>query len=790
MRALRGIPLTTWLLLSGFVSVCIVSGLIIASTSYVLRRSIEHEAMLRIDTNLKVAWQVLHDLGPGVQVVNGRLLAGATVLNGNSVLVDSIQALVGGVVTIFQDDVRVATNVRMEDGGRGIGTHLVPENVRGAVLSQVRPFRGVVDVFGRPYYSGYDPILGPDGTLVGILYVGNEASGVLAEISSSRTILLYIPVGAILLVGAMFLLLGRKLSQQINQRQHLLTIAHAQLDTALGSMANGLALWGADNRLVLFNDRLCELLAIPPTRIWAGMSYRSFLQVRHRSGDFAHEDFETAYAERLAFLARRQAEPLTDVGRHGRVMNVLSRFNGDGGWVLTYEDVTERHTADSRIAFMARHDALTGLANRVLFHEGLQAAAERGEPVAVLCLDLDQFKRINDTLGHLVGDGVLRAMAARLLHCVRQGDVVARLGGDEFAIIQVGGAWPEAAHALACRIIECASQPMEVNGHRLTVGISVGMAQANTECRDAETLLRHADLALYGAKADGRGTCRFFDAAMAVRLCARHELERDLREALARDELRVFYQPLIDVRTGLVSCFEALLRWQHPTRGLVPPAGFIPAAEEMGLIVAMGAWTLGQACSDAMTWPAHVKVAVNLSALQFQAGDLLPVVQDALAASGLEAERLELEVTETMLLHDTGSVCVTLHGLRHLGVRVALDDFGTGYSSLAYLRSFPFDKIKIDQSFTREITSHPQASAIVRAIIGLASSLGIETVAEGVETREQLAQVCAEGCSEVQGYLFSKPRPAAEVAEMLESTNGHARRFTAEAKVLAATSPA
>lgn len=778
MRALRRVSLTTWLLFSGFVSLCLVSGLIIASTSYVLRRSIEQDAMLRIDINLKVAWQLLHNLDPYLHVLDGRLYAGTTMLNDNLDIVDSIQTLVGGVVTIFQGDVRVATNVRMADGQRGVGTRLIAEEVRAAVLREGRPFRGVVDVLGRSYYAGYDPIFGRDGALIGILYVGNEASHVLEAVSSSRMILFYIPAGAILLVGALFLLLGRKLTRQIASRQQSLTLAHAQLDTALGTMANGLSLWSADHKLILFNNRLGDLLGISPTQIYTGMLYRRFLEARHAAGNFAQLDFEAVYADRLALLGRRQAASLVDVGRNGHVVNSLHRVTDDGGWIFTYEDVTERHTADTKMAFMARHDALTGLGNRMLFHEGLQAATERGDPVAVLCLDLDQFKRINDTLGHSIGDGVLRAMAARLLHCVRKGDIVARLGGDEFAIIQVGGGWPDAAHVLACRIIECASQPLEVNGHRLTVGISIGMAQANVDCRDAETLLKNADLALYGAKADGRGTCRFFDADMGVRLCARHELERDLREALSRGEIRVFYQPLVDVRTGLVSCFEALLRWQHPIRGMVSPAGFIPVAEEMGLIVALGAWTLRQACTDAMTWPVHVKVAVNLSALQFQSGDLISVVSEALAVSGLEAERLELEVTETMLLHDTGSVNAILHALRTRGVRIALDDFGTGYSSLAYLRSFPFDKIKIDQSFIREIRSHPESNAIVRAITSLATSLGMDTVAEGVETREQLEQVCTEGCSEVQGYLFSKPRPATEVCEMLVIADSHKRLFS------------
>jgi len=427
----------------------------------------------------------------------------------------------------------------------------------------------------------------------------------------------------------------------------------------------------------------------------------------------------------------------------------------------------ELRTQHARMYFMAHHDALTGLSNRLLFHERLEEASEqrrrRGDGVALLCLDLDHFKQVNDTLGHPAGDALLKAVAERLLACVRDGDVVARLGGDEFAILQRGANQPEHATVLAQRVIEALSAPYDLGGDRIVVGASVGIVIASPDLSSADLLMRSADIALYQAKGNGRDTFCFFENVMNEQIQARRAIEVDLREALGRGEFEVFYQPLFNLQTQLVSAFEALLRWRHPDRGLISPAEFIPLAEELGLIAPIGEWVTAQACRDAVTWPEHVKVAVNLSPVQFRNSGLVESVRRALESSGLPAHRLELEITESALLQDSEAVLATLHELRVLGLRTALDDFGTGYSSLSYLRSFPFDKLKIDQSFVREMAYRPDCLAIVTSVLGLARELGMATTAEGVETDEQLAQLRRVGCTEVQGFLFDRPRCAADI---------------------------
>ena len=435
------------------------------------------------------------------------------------------------------------------------------------------------------------------------------------------------------------------------------------------------------------------------------------------------------------------------------------------------EQTEERARAEALVTHMARHDALTLLPNRVLFHENLEldlGRVRRDETLAVLCLDLDNFKSVNDTLGHPIGDALLKAVAGRLLGCVNDADTVARLGGDEFAIVQVDAAQPVAATVLAQHLIETLSAPYEIDGHYVVIGTSAGIAIAPHDGSDPDEILKNADMALYRAKAEGRGTYRFFEADMDASMQARRLLELDLRSALARDEFELFYQPLVDLRAAELNGFEALLRWHHPARGIVPPAEFIPLAEEIGLITSIGAWVLKQACAEAARWPAHLTVAVNLSPVQFLSRTLVLDVVSALGASGLSASRLELEITEAVMLQDTDTTLATLAQLKGLGVRISMDDFGTGYSSLSYLRKFPFDKIKIDQSFIRDLSSRPESMAIVRAVAGLGTTLGIATTAEGIETLEQLRAVRAEGCTQVQGYLLGKPKPASSIPGLLK----------------------
>ena len=434
-------------------------------------------------------------------------------------------------------------------------------------------------------------------------------------------------------------------------------------------------------------------------------------------------------------------------------------------------DVTERLRAEARVAHLAKHDELTGLPNRVHLREMLKTAlarVKRGASIAILCLDLDHFKVVNDTLGHPTGDLLLKAVTERLRAALHDADAVARLGGDEFVVLQSDLARPEDASDLAQRLINAISQPYEIDGNKIVIGLTIGLALSPTDGTDPETLIKNADTALYRAKEDGRLNFRFFEREMDARLQIRRALELDLAVALSLGQFELFYQPLINLDTNQVCCFEALLRWRHPVRGYVAPVEFISLAEQTGLIVPLGEWVIRQACMEASRWPRRIKVAVNLSPVQFKSKALVQTIVSALASSGLEAGRLELEITETALLQNNEHTLSILHKLRSLGVAIALDDFGTGYSSLSYLRSFPFTKIKIDRSFVRELSDGNDCVAIVRAVVGLGVSLGMGTTAEGVETEEHLRQVRQQGCTEVQGYLFSKPRPADQLGPFLE----------------------
>ncbi len=444
--------------------------------------------------------------------------------------------------------------------------------------------------------------------------------------------------------------------------------------------------------------------------------------------------------------------------------------------LLALMDITERKRAEARLAFMAQHDGLTGLPNRALLRqqmdEILMHTRRSADKVAVLVLGLDNFKAVNDTLGHGIGDKLLRGVAKRLKSTLREEDTLARLNSDEFAIVQAGVTRPEDAVLLARRLLEAISDPYLLDGHSVVIGASIGIALSPGDGDESDKLLKNADMALSRAKNDFRGTFSFFEAEMDARAQTRRKIESDLREAIQNDVLRPHYQPLVDLATGRITGLEALVRWPHPERGMISPAEFIPVAEETGLINAVGGLMLRRACLDAAQWPDDVRVAVNLSPLQFRVGNLLSLVMDALKHSGLPPTRLELEITETLLLEKSSQTLATLHALRSLGVRISMDDFGTGYSSLSYLRSFPFDKIKIDQSFVRDLGANPDAQAIVRSIISLGKGLGVTITAEGVETEAELSCLRNEGCHEGQGYLFSRARPNAEIISLLQAQHG------------------
>lgn len=531
-------------------------------------------------------------------------------------------------------------------------------------------------------------------------------------------------------------------------------------------------MFDADQRLVLCNRRYAEIYELSPDQVTLGTTLLEI--IRHRVGNKLLSDMSPE-AIVDAMLRKRNDTHFGEFYSQlsdGRCIAITVQPMADGGTVSTHQDITEQRRSEAKIAHMAHHDALTGLPNRRLLDERLEHAvahAKHGEIVATHLLDLDYFKNVNDTLGHPVGDKLLRMVADRLRRLVQEGETVARMGGDEFAIVQVQVAQPSDATALAQRVIEAVNEPYEIDGHQVVVGASVGISVSVTDGPSSDLLLRNADLALYRAKSGGRGTLRFFEPEMDAQMQTRRLMESDLRRALVGHEFEVHYQPIVNLQSNEISAFEALIRWQHSERGMVSPAAFIPLAEEIGLIVPLGEWVLRTACSAAAGWPDHTKICVNLSPVQFRSRGLVEVVIGALATSGLRPGRLELEITETVLLADTEATLAVLHQLRGLGVRIAMDDFGTGYSSLSYLQTFPFDRIKIDRSFVKGVAEDIGSLNIVRAVAALAKGIGMATTAEGVETQEQLDAVKAEGCTEMQGFLFSRALPSHDIERLFLS---------------------
>ncbi len=557
---------------------------------------------------------------------------------------------------------------------------------------------------------------------------------------------------------------GRALAAEVEQDR-------GRFFSAIDNMPIGLAMFDGDRKLIVANSRYMEIYRLPADLAKPGTQFETIVEHRRHSGRLADGDAQE-YANSLARIVERN-EPFKDVVKFqdGCIVSVVFQPIQSGGWVSTHEDITDRRKAEAKVAHMTYHDSLTDLPNRTLLRERVEDALERvgrAGQVAILCLDLDHFKDVNDTLGHPIGDALLMAVAKRLAACVRGGDIVARLGSDEFAIVQVGAEQPQGAHTLAQRVIDAISEPYLLEGHQVITGASVGISLAPSDGTDADHLLKSGDIALHRAKGDGRGIYRFFERGMDARMQARRALELDLRNAIEAEQFELAYQPLFNLETNTVSGFEALLRWFHPKLGTIHPAKFIPLAEESGLIEPIGEWVLKRACHDAAHWPSPVKVAVNLSPVQFRSERLLQSVIAALASSGLAASRLELEITESALLADSAATLATLHHLRAMGVRISMDDFGTGYSSLSYLQSFPFDKIKIDRRFITDINTDGSSLAIIRAVTGLSASLGIVTTAEGVETREQFERVKAEGCTEVQGFLTGRPMPLKDALALMK----------------------
>jgi diguanylate cyclase (GGDEF)-like protein/PAS domain S-box-containing protein len=545
-------------------------------------------------------------------------------------------------------------------------------------------------------------------------------------------------------------------NEVLQRRDREIGIQNARFDAALNNMSQALCMVDAAERLVVCNQRFADLFALSITPV-PGILFSDLVE---RSRE---PHLKAALAQHRLLQGRRMAAGFVQDGDERKIVSVSHQPMPDGGWVATYEDITQRRRDEAQITYLAHHDGLTGLLNR--FHFGAQLetaiAANAGGVgrVTVVCLDLDGFKNINDSFGHHVGDALLREVGRRLAASVRDGDLVARLGGDEFAVLQVHRGSVETESGLPARLLQVLSERYDIDGLVLFVTASIGTASAPPDGATGDELMKNADLALYQAKLRGKNQALVFEPDMDAARQARRALEIDLSMALTNGEFEVFFQPLIDARRVSIVGFEALLRWRHPLRGLVSPAVFIPVAEEIGLISELGAWVLGEACAQAARWPRDLSVAVNLSPAQFRSRDLVGTVKDALLRSGLKPTRLELEITESVLLSDSDGSLAALHELRSFGIRIAMDDFGTGYSSLSYLRRFPFDKIKIDQSFVREMSTRPDCIKIVRSIAALGASLGMTTTAEGVETPEQFAQLQSAGCDQVQGYHFGRPEP-------------------------------
>jgi diguanylate cyclase (GGDEF)-like protein len=550
-----------------------------------------------------------------------------------------------------------------------------------------------------------------------------------------------------------------------------LNTLNEHFNAALNNMVQGLVMFDATERLLICNNQYIKMYGLSRKIVKPGCTLIELLK-HHAERDPLFRDPDQCRADVLSQLSLGKRVQQVMESANGRAIAITNRPMSNGGWVTAHEDITERRSAAAKISFMALHDALTNLPNRQLFQEQIEnrlARLPRDRKFAIFCLDIDRFKSVNDTLGHPVGDKLLRQVAERMSGCLGEGDTLARLGGDEFAVLQASLEQPNDANALAARLIEAAGAPFNLDGHQVTISASIGIAIAPTDAADADQLFKAADTALSRAKKDGRGTYRFFETGMDTLLQMRRALELDLRNALVNGEFELYYQPIVNVERQDISGFEALIRWNHPERGLILPLDFIPLAEETALIGPIGEWVLHQACAEAMKWPSEISVAVNLSPVQFKIRNPSEMVMSALAQSGLPAKRLELEITEAALLADTKSTLEMLHQLRNSGVRIAMDDFGTGYSSLSYLRSFPFDKIKIDKSFLHDLASNAGSKAIIRAVVGLGSSLGMTTTCEGVETQEELEYLKREGCIEAQGYFFGKPKPAGDVLKLLSN---------------------
>jgi len=561
-----------------------------------------------------------------------------------------------------------------------------------------------------------------------------------------------------------------KRSAELRARERDLQAQNVRFDIAINNMTQGLLLFDSEARLIVCNQSYIAMYGLSPDIVRPGITLRDLVSHRKQIGSFDGDIDEYCSTLSRSMLEGKTSHNQTKTP-DGRAILIVNKPVASGGWVATHEDITERRRAEEQIRHLAHYDALTDLPNRALFHERLRGELVRIAPnqqLAVIYIDIDEFKSVNDTLGHQVGDELLKSVAASLCRHAGANEFIARLGGDEFAIMQTAISNQAEIIALVTRVFDAIRTPFECLGHQVTTDASVGVAVAPRHGTDLDQILKNADLAMYAAKAAGRRTWRFFEPAMDARVKARRRLEMDMRQALQDGAFEVYYQPFVSLEDNRITGCEALVRWRHPERGMISPVEFIPVAEETGLINELGEWVLNTACRDAMTWPGEFKLAVNVSPVQFKSGTLALRIAAALAASRLPPQRLELEITEAVLIRDDDAALAALHQARALGVRIALDDFGTGYSSLSYLQRFPFDKIKIDRCFVNDLATRGGAS-IVQAVVNIAAARNMTTLAEGVETSDQRESLRALGCREMQGFLFSRPVPAADMLRLLQS---------------------